>query len=463
MLILQTGTIARHVCLNAGGDAFSRGSAAETNSKILRNFFLSGALGHVYQRVAKFSERKRTDQTAERYLLEFDVTRGEAEGRAIMGGAFPDGFVSILRMRNSSLSRTEKSLLLAGAQGSLGLPLVAKQMLRSFDPCGGPARWDVLTATDWDMDSDEGDSSRDDWAAYRKAKNRQKGSRRGTSNASKGANKIKGDGQILNALNRRTGEHNRCRTRDSENRPAPEGPQRIQGEPVSISSPPTVNTAPRSSFSSISMGNPASACMEGYRNPKGSSGNCEQSISTTSEAGSQLLRMREGRVVISDTGATADLVCLRWLIHHNSRPEKMGRPPGATYPAKARFKFGGGRMGDVRHDADISAAIAGAKGNFTASVFDADIPLLLRQGALGALGEQLVFSRDTHTLGFRGLRIPPKANNMRRYILSVADFDGRRGSRDRVPSFSAPAFRRSGPVPGATEPRQWWNSLTLHG
>ena len=88
MLILQTGTIARHVCLNAGGDTFSRGEAAETNSKILRNFSLSGALGHVYQRVAKFSERKRTDQTAERYLLEFDVTRGEAEGRVIMGGSF---------------------------------------------------------------------------------------------------------------------------------------------------------------------------------------------------------------------------------------------------------------------------------------------------------------------------------------------------------------------------------------
>ena len=67
-------------------------------------------------------------------------------------------------------------------------------------------------------------------------------------------------------------------------------------------------------------------------------------------------------------------------------PGNMGLPRVSTYPAQARFEFGDGRMGDVRFAANITVGIAGAEGNFTAFVLDADIPASLRKGALEALG-----------------------------------------------------------------------------
>ena len=49
---------------------------------------------------------------------------------------------------------------------------------------------------------------------------------------------------------------------------------------------------------------------------------------------------------------------------------------------------------------------------------DADIPALLRKGALGALAGQLDLARSTLTFGSRGIEIPHKVNA----ILSVVDF-----------------------------------------
>ena len=118
-------------------------------------------------------------------------------------------------------------------------------------------------------------------------------------------------------------------------------------------------------------------------------------------------------------------------------PEKAGRPHISTQPAQARFKFGDGRMGDVEIAADITAGIAGPKGAFTDFALDAEIPALLRKGALEALRGRSDFSRGTPTLGSRGVGIPPKVNDMGHYILSVVDFDGRRSSRNRAPGFSA--------------------------
>ena len=72
-----------------------------------------------------------------------------------MGGAIPDGFVSILRLRNAALLRGEKSLLFASAQGSLDFPIAAKQMRRFLDPCGGPPRQEIVAATGTGAQSDE--------------------------------------------------------------------------------------------------------------------------------------------------------------------------------------------------------------------------------------------------------------------------------------------------------------------
>ena len=60
---------------------------------------------------------------------------------------------------------------------------------------------------------------------------------------------------------------------------------------------------------------------------------------------------------------------------------KMGLLRVQTYPAQARFQFGGGRMRDVRIAADVTEGIAGATGNLMAFVSDAEIPALLRKGA----------------------------------------------------------------------------------
>ena len=83
-------------------------------------------------------------------------------------------------------------------------------------------------------------------------------------------------------------------------------------------------------------------------------------------------------MAILDTAATASLVRFRWLTHRNSILEKVGIPRLSTYLALARFKFGGGGIGDARFVADIAMGAAGAKGIFTASVLDADILALSR-------------------------------------------------------------------------------------
>ena len=72
-------------------------------------------------------------------------------------------------MQNAAQSKSGKSLLLASVQGSLGIPIVAKQMRRLFEPCGGVAKQDVPAATDSDVDSDEKDLSYEARAEVRKA------------------------------------------------------------------------------------------------------------------------------------------------------------------------------------------------------------------------------------------------------------------------------------------------------
>ena len=75
MFIFRMDAIARQVCLNAGGDAFTQGEDVEAILDTLRNYFQPDALGHVYYQATKFSREGRAGQTAERYLLEFDVLR----------------------------------------------------------------------------------------------------------------------------------------------------------------------------------------------------------------------------------------------------------------------------------------------------------------------------------------------------------------------------------------------------
>ena len=128
--------IARQVCLNA--------EDAEATLETSRNF---------PRPVRNFPGYERADQTTGRCILECDVFRRKAEARAVIGGAFPDGSASVSRLQNRALSRVDKSLSLASVHGSLGFPFCAKWRCRSLDPCGGPARQDVPTAADTDVQS----------------------------------------------------------------------------------------------------------------------------------------------------------------------------------------------------------------------------------------------------------------------------------------------------------------------
>ena len=92
-------TIARRICLDAGGDTFPQGEDADTISETLRNYCRPDTIDYVYQQITKFSRYKRTDQTVERRRLDFDVLRHDAEARVITGGSFLDRSVSIFARR----------------------------------------------------------------------------------------------------------------------------------------------------------------------------------------------------------------------------------------------------------------------------------------------------------------------------------------------------------------------------
>ena len=84
---------------------------------------------------------------------------------------------------------------------------------------------------------------------------------------------------------------------------------------------------------------------------------------------------------VLETGEAANSVCLRGSETHNKLPGRRGCPRVSTYPSKAWFRSGDGRVGEVRHAADIPAGVARNKSTFTAFVLEAATPALLRKRA----------------------------------------------------------------------------------
>ena len=125
---------------------------------------------------------------------------------------------------------------------------------------------------------------------------------------------------------------------------------------------------------------------------------------------------------VSDTGATAGLARFRWLEHYSLILQRGGNRQVTTYPASARFRFGDGHLGEVCRAADIPVGFAGGKGKFATFALDADIPELLRKGALEAARGQLDCSRGISTLRKQGANIPLRLTRMGQYIPSAADF-----------------------------------------
>ena len=74
----------------------------------------------------------------------------------------------------------------------------------------------------------------------------------------------------------------------------------------------------------------------------------------------ELLLVSQGESAVAlDTGATADLVCFRWLAGHDRILEKYGIHGVPAYPSKTKFCFGDGLLGEVRNAADIPEGVAG--------------------------------------------------------------------------------------------------------
>ena len=116
------------------------------------------------------------------------------------------------------------------------------------------------------MDSEDEDLSFDARAAYRAAKTARRDSPRRSRSKLGGANKVGGGWQVLDGVNRRTGERNRSYSCGIEYHLAPKCPRQRRWEPDNVPRPPPANEAPRSSSPPISIDNFASVRTEGTKN-----------------------------------------------------------------------------------------------------------------------------------------------------------------------------------------------------
>ena len=128
-LVLQMNPVARN-------DQLSERGGMQAIARILHDFSAPGTLDSVNQDVARFLQFRPTAQTMGGYPARCDLLRQKAAGRMKMGGPSPGTFLSDLRMKNAPLSRTEKSPVLATAEGSSGIAAAARQMRQLFGPTG---------------------------------------------------------------------------------------------------------------------------------------------------------------------------------------------------------------------------------------------------------------------------------------------------------------------------------------
>ena len=152
--------------------------------------------------------------------------------------------------------------------------------------------------------------------------------------------------------------------------------------------------------------------------------------------GGQFSASQSDSVVALGTGATANLVCYKWFANHNLYSGRRELEKAVPHPSSARFKFGDGRIGGVKHAADNRVGIAGCKGACAAFLLDAEIPAWLRKGALEALGAQLDFEKDTLSPLRHGVREPLRVNAEGQYIVRAVEFG-------RGPNVTASYFERS--------------------
>ena len=141
-----------------------------------------------------------------------------------------------------------------------------------------------------------------------------------------------------------------------------------------------------------------------------------------------------------DAGAAANLVRFRWLAHHSRLQGREECRQVSTYPLSARFRFGNGRLGEVRRAADVPVGFAWGQSIFSAFALDSDIRALLRKDVLEAPGGPADFPRDLLIFLERGLALPLRVNRAGHCLLSVVDSRKDESMKVRGPVVSASYF-----------------------
>ena len=237
-----------------------------------------------------------------------------------------------------------KTLVLASLGDTLAFPNVAAQMRRLFGPRGYASRQDNLVAQD--MDTAPAEEDFEAWLAYRKAKRAQK---ENGDHGSREKSKSSGEGRSKNAINRRTGERNRCYTCNIEYHYAPQRPQeetRYGGAPSPqrrSKKPPKKPYSPSAIETPVVVGSLPKLAPEG---PARSRGN---SLTATIELGGAICGHpigERGRVGYWSDGEFGLLRMVgKTIIRFRG---KQGFAKAVPYPSAARFKFGGEGIGEAR-------------------------------------------------------------------------------------------------------------------
>ena len=155
----------------------------------------------------------------------------------------------------------------------------------------------------------------------------------------------------------------RCYRRNSEYHLAPERPRRDTPKGAQSLRPQERGKGSKLPYSAISAEAPVTAQKAAHLDSAETKSECEHSFSTTLDAWGVSLVPDEESVAVFDTGATAILVCFRWLGRHNRLLEQEGCRKVSTYRSSARSRFGGGVIDGARCPADIPVGIAGNKGS----------------------------------------------------------------------------------------------------
>ena len=219
----------------------------------LRDYFQPDAVDHVFAQVERFMSYDRTDQPAEKFLMEFGILRQKAEKHMYpAGGGFPDLYKCCLCIRAARLKPNGKTLLMASMGGIVAFGRMTKQLRQLLQAPNAATKEDILQVSETSALLPGEDLSYEARLAYRKGNKQRSGAPSAPRASSKSAGKKpkpqKGE-QEKNGFNRRTGERNRRYRCGSEYYPMPKCPKNQENKvPAQLSTPPS---APRSPFSSI--------------------------------------------------------------------------------------------------------------------------------------------------------------------------------------------------------------------